>query len=395
MQFDYHRNIREKTLRYLTQFPAAVLLGPRQVGKTTLAKQIARDVGGVYFDLERPSDVLKLSDPELALTTLQDKLVVLDEIQHMPELFRTLRPLIDDNRRAGRFLLLGSASPSLLNQASESLAGRIGLIEMSPLMVGEIAAHPSGFDDRQSQRLLLRGGFPNSFTASSDRASFEWRESFIRTFIERDMPQLGFRFDAASLQRFWTMVAHWHGQLWNASRIAASMGVSAPAVTRYLDALEGAFMLRKLSPMEANVMKRLVKSPKVYVRDCGVLHQLLGIQTSLQLQGHPVVGASWEGLVIEQLLGELPSGVQANFYRTTAGSEVDLVLHNSHTRIAIECKYSSAPKPTRGFYEAMKDLGVQHGYVVAPIKEAFALSKDVTVLPISGLQKVLKHFIDN
>jgi predicted AAA+ superfamily ATPase len=387
MSNDYDRLILDKTLRYLTQSPAAVLLGPRQVGKTTLAKHIAKVQGGVYFDLERPSDLFKLSDPEFALTALQDKLVVLDEVQHLPELFRILRPLIDDNRRPGRFLLLGSASPALLNQASESLAGRIGLIEMSPLLVDEIKP-----DEAQLSRLLLRGGFPDSFTANSDRASFEWRESFVRTFIELDMPQLGFRFDASSLQRFWTMVAHWHGQLWNASRIAASMGVSAPAVTRYLDALEGAFMLRKLAPMEANVMKRLVKSPKVYVRDCGVLHHLLGIQTSLQLQGHPVVGASWEGLVIEQLLGQLPTGVQANFYRTAAGTEVDLVLHNSHTRIAIECKYSSSPKPTRGFYEAMKDLDVKHGYVVAPVKDSFALSKDVTVLPVFEIQNILNHF---
>ena len=367
----------------MRQFPALALLGPRQVGKTTLARGIASDLDGVYFDLERPSDRLRLNDPELALSGLADRLVVLDEVQRTPGLFETLRPLIDEARRPGRFLLLGSASPELLRQASESLAGRMGIVELAPFSVAEL-----GIDFDTLPRYLLRGGFPQSWLAADDDASFEWRDAFVRSFLERDMPQLGFRFPAATLQRFWTMLAHWHGQLWNASRLAQSMGVSAPAIGRYLDALAGAYMLRRLEPMEANVMKRLVKSPKVYVRDSGLLLSLLDVRSVQQLAGHPVAGALWEGVVIEQLIGAKPSTVQANFYRTARGAEVDLVLHSSRIRVAIECKFSSSPKPARGFHEAMTDLEADKGFVIAPVREAFDLSAQVRVLPIDDLSAV-------
>lgn len=367
----------------MRQFPALALLGPRQVGKTTLARSIAHDLDGQYFDLERPSDRLKLSDPELALGPLADRLVVLDEVQRTPGMFEVLRPLIDDQRRPGRFLLLGSASPDLLHQASESLAGRMGIVELAPFSVEEL-----GIDFDTLPKYLLRGGFPRSWLAPDDEASFEWRDAFVRSFLERDMPQFGFRFPAATLQRFWTMLAHWHGQLWNASRLAQSMGVSAPAMGRYLDALEGAFMLRSLQPMEANVVKRLVKSPKVYVRDSGLLLSLLDVRTLQQLSGHPIAGALWEGVVIEQLMGAKPPSVQANFYRTARGAEVDLVLHSSRVRVAIECKFSSTPKPARGFHEAMGDLDASKGFVIAPVRKAFDLTARVRVLPIDDLSAV-------
>ncbi len=383
MQRMLRRSSLERIQKLMRQFPALALLGPRQVGKTTLARSIAADLDGVYFDLERASDRLKLSDPELALGALAHRLVVLDEVQRTPGLFETLRPLIDEQRTPGRFLLLGSASQDLLQQASESLAGRMSIVELAPFSVAEL-----GISFDTLPRYLLRGGFPQSWLAPDDDASFEWRDAFVRSFLERDMPQFGFRFPAATLQRFWTMLAHWHGQLWNASRLAQSMGVSAPAIGRYLDALEGAFMLRSLQPMEANVMKRLVKSPKVYVRDSGLLLALLDVRTLRQLAGHPVAGALWEGVVIEQLIGAKPPTVQANFYRTARGAEVDLVLHSSRVRVAIECKFSSTPKPARGFHEAMVDLEADKGFVIAPVREAFDLSAKVRVLPIHDLSGV-------
>jgi uncharacterized protein len=377
------RSSHERLATLLGLFPALALLGPRQVGKTTLARQIARSFDAVFFDLERPSDRAKLNDPELALTPLSNKLVILDEVQRVPDLFEVLRPLIDEQRRPARFLLIGSASPKLLAQANESLAGRLGIVELSPFSARELDLR---FEKMST--FMLRGGFPESWLASSDDASFEWRDAFLRSFLERDMPQFGFRFPAATLQRFWTMVAHWHGQLWNAARLAQSMGVSAPAINRYLDALEDAFMLRRLAPMEANVMKRLVKSPKVYVRDSGLLLALLDVRTLDQLSGHPIAGALWEGVVIEQLLSAKPPSIQANFYRTARGAEVDLVLHSSRVRIAIECKFSSNPKPARGFYEAMKDLEAKQGFIFAPVPQAYDYSKNVRVLPLEKIDEI-------
>ena len=390
----FNRESTAEAYEFLDIFPVLALLGPRQVGKTTLAKQLMlahdgmeRSPPAVYFDLERPSDRSKLADAEYVLGALHERLVVIDEIQQAPELFGLLRSLVDEHRRAGRFLILGSASPELIRGSSESLAGRIGFVNIAPLSVGEL-----GIGADEMQKRLWRGGFPDSWLARSDNGSHAWREAFIRTFLERDIPQLGFNTPAVTLRRFWSMVAHWHGQLWNASRLAASLGVSNTSVGRYLDLLEGTYMLRRLEPMEGNAMKRMVKSPKVYLRDTGVLNALLDIRNPLAMQGHPVVGAAWEGLVIEHLIQAAPRTVAANFYRTARGAEADLVLHNATQCVPIECKYSSAPKPSRGFYETLKDLNAARGYIVAPVREAYDLNAQVRVLPMTGLGEIVGLF---
>jgi len=371
----------------LTEFPAVALLGPRQAGKTTLAKIAANTRGdSLYLDLERPSDLAKLADPELFLSRHADKLIVLDEIQRQPELFSLLRALIDEKRTPGRFLLLGSASPQLLRQASESLAGRISFHELAPFDVSEIA--PS---HAQLQDFWLRGGYPLSWLAQSDAASFSWRESFIVTHLERDIPSFGIRVPGTTLHRFWQMLAHLHGQLWNASRLATSFGVSAPTVQHYLDILEATYMLRRLQPLQANLGKRLVKSPKVYLRDSGILHALLGIASLDDLAGHPVLGASWEGWVLEQIAQLISPQWQLSFYRTAAGAEMDIVAERGNRRIAFEIKFSSAPSLTKGFWSAMSDLNPERAYIVAPVESAYPLARNVEVVPAAGLAAVLAN----
>ncbi len=299
------------------------LLGPRQAGKTTLAEHIAEERPNVYLDLEDPADREKLADAALYLSGDEDKLVILDEVQRMPELFQTLRGLIDKGRarnlRAGRFLLLGSASIDLLKQTGESLAGRITYVELGPFNVLEVEG-----DARE--KLWTRGGFPDSFLAESDEASTIWRENFIRTYLERDIPQLGPRVPAETLRRFWTMLAHIQGGTLNAAQLARGLGVDGKTVARYFDLLVDLLVVRRLPPLHANVGKRLVKSPKVYVRDSGIVHTLLGLDDRDAVLGHPVAGGSWEGFVIENLLGSAPERVKASFYRTSAGAEIDLVL---------------------------------------------------------------------
>jgi hypothetical protein len=375
--------------RLLAQFPAVGLLGARQVGKTTLAKVISRErAGSVYLDLERPSDLNKLSDPELYLANQREKLVILDEVQRTPGLFRVLRSLVDDDRRPGRFLLLGSASPDLLKQSSESLAGRIAYHELSPFLLPELR-RPA----REWRRLWLRGGFPLSYLAVSDAASMDWRLAFIRTHLERDLPGLGIRVSAAALSRFWQMLAHSHGQQWNAARIAASLGVSAPTVAHYLDILEDTFMLRRLPPFHANLKKRLVKAPKVYLRDSGLLHALLALADQHDLHGHPVVGASFEGWALEQVLAAKPPTWRSSFYRTATGVELDLLLERPGRQgvLAVEFKYSSAPQPSKGFWQALADIKPVHAWIVAPVNEAYLLRKDVEVVPITGLDRILQR----
>lgn len=350
------RNHLERLTQALDAQAGVVLLGPRQVGKTTLAQDIAEARDAVYLDMERSADRQILEEPDLYLDEQMGKLVVIDEVQLMPGLFGALRGQIDRRRRAGyrtgQFLLLGSASNTLLQQSAESLAGRVSYQELTPFTLDEVGqgALPA---------LWLRGGFPESFLAASDRASLSWREDFIRTYLERDIPSFGLRIPSETLRRFWTMLAHDQGGLLNAARLAAGLGVSGQSVARYLDLLVDLMLVRRLPPWHANVGKRLVKSPKVYIRDAGLTHALLGLETREALLGHPVVGGSWEGFCIENLIAAAPRGTEASFYRSSAGAEIDLILKlPDHQLWAIEVKRTTAPKVTRGFHIAADDLAV-------------------------------------
>ena len=380
------RKITKELQLSILEFPVIALLGPRQVGKTTLARLVASGMlpeKPVYLDLELPSDLAKLAEPELYLQGHHNRLVVIDEVQRAPELFPLLRALVDQDRRPGRFLLLGSASPELSRFGAESLAGRIIYHELTPFTLSEI-------DSTEISTLWTRGGYPLSFLATSDEKSLRWREAFIATYLERDIPQLGIRVPATMLRRFWTMVAHHHGNLWNSSAIANALGVSSPAASRYLDILCDTFIVRQLAPFSTNLKKRLVKSPKIYVRDSGLLHALLGIQNHEQLQGHPVIGASWEGMVIEQILAILPTEIEAYFYRTSAGAEVDLLLvPRSGPPIAVEIKHSLSPKVSRGLRSVMEDLKCDRSYVVYPGKEVYQMTQQIKALPITMLKELI------
>ena len=355
--------------------PAVAILGARQIGKTTLAKQIAAEFpDSIYLDLENAQARAKLDQADVFFEANRHRLVVLDEIQNTPELFSTMRGEIDADRRPGRFLILGSASFKLLQQ-TQSLAGRLALVDMAPLLLSEV--HQS-FEDIQT--LWVRGGFPGSYTAPQDDASWLWRDAFVRHFLHTDLPALGINVEPELMRRFWRMVAHLHGQLFNASSIAASLGVSSPTVTRYLDHLVQSLMLRRLEPYHANLGKRLVKSPKIYVRDSGLLHYLLGMRNVHDLMGHPNTGASWEGFCIEQICNHLPTGASVSFYRTAAGAELDVVVETGRETTGFEIKFSSAPKVSKGFWQACEDIGVQKAYVMAPVQEGWAMAKDVQVV---------------
>ena len=383
----YVRRLLSATLAGdLGQFPAVALLGPRQCGKTTLAQRMVHERGALYLDLERPSDRAKLQDAEGFLRRHRGRLVCLDEVQRVPGLFEVLRSLVDEDRRPGRFLLLGSASPALLRQSSESLAGRLSLLELSPFQWGEVV----GRAGITSERLWLRGGFPESFGAESESASLRWREQFLRTFLEQDIPQLGVRVPATTLRRSWQMCAHLHGQVLNLSALGRSLDCSHVAARHYVDVLEQTYVLRQLPPLEANLGKRLVKSPRVYVRDSGLLHALLQLEDADALAGHPVYGASWEGFVVEQLLSALP-GWRGSFFRTSNGTELDLVLERGGRRVAVECKASSSPTVTRGFWSALGDLGIREAYVVAPVREGFPLGKGVHVATVGEVLGALRE----
>ncbi|MFT3815344.1 MAG: ATP-binding protein [Acidovorax sp.] len=355
--------------------PAVVLLGPRQVGKTTLARQIAATwpQGAVYLDLELPSDRRRLDDAEAYLRLQAPKLVVIDEIHRAPEIFAVLRGLIDERRAAGQrhghFLLLGSAAIDLMRQSSESLAGRVAYLDMAPVAADEAAAARLPLD-----ALWSRGGFPDSLLADGDARSFAWRQDFIRSYLERDVPMFAPRMPAEALGRLWTMLAHQQGGLLNQAQLAASLGVSAPTLARYVDLLADLQLIRRLSPWSANMGKRLVKSPKVYVRNSGLVHALLGLQTLDDVLGHPVAGASFEGMVVETLAQRLPAGDRLWFYRTHEGAEIDLLIERGgRARTAIEVKRSSAPSAARGFSQACDDLGVEQRWVVYPGTERFPL----------------------
>jgi hypothetical protein len=354
--------------------PAVALIGPRQCGKTTLARQLAGASKSTYFDLENPVDLARLSEPMTALEQLRG-LIVIDEVQRHPDLFPILRVLLDRKPIRARFLILGSASPELLRQSSETLAGRLAIVEMAGFTLEE-------FSRPDLNRLWLRGGFPRSFLARTEAASTAWREDFIRTFLERDLAQLGVQVPSGTMRRFWTMTAHYSGGIWNSSEIGRSLGEAHTTVKRHLDALSGALVVRVLEPWFENVGKRLVKSPKVYIRDSGLLHALLGIGDRRQLDGHPVIGGSWEGFIIEQLLAQLPKA-RAYYWRTQAGAELDLLLFLKGHRIGIEIKRADAPKMTPSMGSALEDLELHRLLVVYPGSVRYTLHPKVEVMSLS------------
>jgi len=377
----------------LGKSPVVGLLGPRQVGKTTLAETIAGsfEPEPIYLDLEAPEDLAKLGDPGAYFRTNEGRLIILDEVQRAPELFAVLRGVIDRRRRrglrTGQFLILGSASLDLLQQSSESLAGRIAYKELTGLTAEEI---DSG-NPQSMTKLWLRGGFPDSFLAENDEDSLEWRRDFIRTYLERDVPQLGPRIPATVLRRLWTMLAHSQGGQLNTAQLGGSLGLSAPTARSYVELLEDLLLVRTLRPWSGNVGKRLVKSPKVYLRDSGITHALLGLETMDDLLGHPVAGPSWEGFVIENLLSCLPTKGEAWFYRTAAGAEIDLVIQRGKKVTAIEIKRSTAPTVSKGFHLGCADIGAIARFVVYPGEERFPLGKEVQAVSLRELMSLLSE----
>ena len=388
----YTRELRKNIYRKLRQNPVVAILGPRQTGKTTLALNIANEQPSIYLDLEDAEDLQKLNDPAHYLGLHADKLVILDEIQRYPNLFMSLRGIIDARRREGRgngrFLVLGSASNVLLKQSSESLAGRIHYSELTGLNPFEIE-EPEGVP---LQKLWMRGGFPDSYASASDQASYEWRKDFIRTYLERDIPQLGPRIPATTLMRFWTMLAHSQGELFNASKLASALGVKSVTTSRYLDLMVNFLLVRRLEPWYGNVKKRLVKSPRTYIRDSGLVHTLLQIPNYEVLLGHPIFGKSWEGFVIENIISTLPYGVNPYFYRTSAGAEIDLVLEFGLDDFwAVEIKASRTPVLKKGFHVACEDLNVNKKFIIYPGQEKFSTSKDTIVLSLSHFIKEIRE----
>ncbi|MCK5796047.1 MAG: ATP-binding protein [Deltaproteobacteria bacterium] len=360
----------------LGRTPVTVLTGPRQCGKTTLARKLLSEDSVNYFDLEDPVSLSRLDEPMTAIGPLKG-LVVIDEVQRRPDLFPLLRVLADRRDSPAHFLILGSASGDLMRQSSESLAGRMERITIGGFSLQEIGAESMA-------RLWLRGSFPLAYLADSETESLRWRKEFIETLLERDLPQWGVRVPAMALRRFWTLLAHYHGQTWNATEPARALGVNPTTTRRYLDLLTDAHMIRQLQPWHANLKKRQVKSPKIYVRDSGILHALLGIQDYNSLLGHPMRGFSWEGLVLDQILGRLHPLAQASFYRTAKGDEADLVVEYEGKRIVVEIKASSTPRVEAGFWKVLDDLQPESASVIAPVDRAFVLKDKVEVLSLES-----------
>jgi len=371
------RSAESALQRALGRSPAAVILGPRQCGKSTLAREWLKDAESVYLDLQDRTDRSKLNEPELFFEHHRDELVCLDEIQLLPEFFSALRSEIDRDRRPGRFLILGSASRDLIRQSNETLAGRIAQLELTPLLLPEVEAVADW------SALWVRGGFPPSLLAGDDQDSYDWRLDFILTFLERDIPALGLNIPMPIMDRLWRLLAHYHGQTLNYSKLAGAIDVSVPTLKKYLAILEQTYMVRLLPPFEGNLKKRLVRSPKLYIRDSGILHGLLEIEDYDQLLGNPAVGESWEGFVIEQMIAAMPRWRPA-FVRTSNGAEIDLLLERGGRRQVFEIKLSKAPKPSRGFFQLIEDIQPEKARIIAPVDEPFEWRKDVWVVNLQS-----------
>lgn len=370
------RDLEIKFRKYCKIFPVIAILGPRQCGKSTLAKELGKKIANFeYIDLELPSDRQKLQDSELFFNTNKDKIICLDEIQLMPEIFAILRGVIDKNRINGQFIVLGSASPDLIKQSSESLAGRIGYLELTPFTYNEI----SGTDAFTMQKFWLKGGFPLSYLSDKAELSHEWRLNYIKTFIERDIPSYGIKSNSVLLQRFIRMCAHYHGDIINYTKLGESLILRYRELKNYLDIFEASYIFRTLQPYSENTKKRLIKSPKFYIRDSGIFHALIGVLDMNDLLGHPSFGSSWEGFVIENILSENPDW-QSCFYRNSNGNEIDLVLSKGDKKVAIEIKASSAPDVNKGFYFALDDIGTEKGFIIAPVEKSYEASNRISVL---------------
>jgi len=377
MEYIY-RHIENEIRTALETMPVTAIIGPRQCGKSTLARHLLKNIEkSIYLDLERPSDLQKLDDAEWFLSTQKEKLICIDEIQRKPELFPLLRSLSDEWDEPGKFLVLGSASRDLLRQSSESLAGRITYKRLTPFLISEIA------DTVKLETYLIRGGFPKSVLARDDATSIQWREDFITTFLERDLLQWK-GFSSETMRRLWQMLAHVNGQTTNYSLLGKSLGVSNVTIRNYIDLLEATFMLEVIPPYHSNMGKRLVKSPKVYISDSGITSALLHLSSFSDLYSHPVFGSIWEQLVLTNLKGHFPDA-QFFFYRSSAGAELDFIIHHKNLVFAVECKASQAPKPTKGFYSAIEDIRPDHTFIVSPINETWAMSKDINVVSISEI----------
>ncbi|MFN7687021.1 MAG: ATP-binding protein [Sphingobacteriales bacterium] len=373
------RRILQEFESYLGVFPVTGVIGPRQVGKTTLTKQLALDASFEYIDLENLANRERLSDPALYFAQFESKNFILDEIQFMPELFPALRGIIDQSRRPGRFIILGSASPEIISKSSESLAGRIGYLELTPFLLSEI---------NSLDKLWLRGGFPLSYLANSDQNSLLWRRNFVSTYIQRDLAQLGLQTDAQIMERFWYILASAQSNLLNIENLSRSLDVSRFTVNRYINFLEGAFMLRLLRPWYTNTNKRLIKSPKLYIRDSGLLHSLLGLETIDSLLNHIQLGSSWEGFVVEQISNSLSISFRSFFYRTVQGAESDMILEkNGKIVAAIEIKHSTRPKLSKGFGIAMVDTKAPHGYLIGKSPDTYKIEKNITVTNLTTFLK--------
>ena len=378
MQAYISRKALQKRLKELIKnYPAVAILGARQVGKSTLAKQVLKSwKNSIYLDLQLPKDSNQLSDPEAFFEFNKDQLICLDEIQYKPQLFKILRGVIDQRQRKAQFLILGSAGRDLIKQGSETLAGRIAFLDINPFNIQELGGKK--LDGKNFYQHWLRGGYPLSYLSKNDRLSLEWRHNYIRTFLERDIPQLGFNIPAKTLERLWKILAHSQGQTLNNSKIAEVLGKSSHTIRNYIDLLEQTFILKTLPPYIRNTKKRIIKSPKVYIRDTGLLHALMGIENNNELFGHPIYGSSFESYVIENLCVNLKNW-NPYFYRTQAGAEIDLVLEKANTLLAIEIKSSSSPKVSRGFWSGIEDIKATKKYIIAPVKKPYPIQKGIIV----------------